>query len=302
MDIVKGTKNFKYNNTAITLGKFDAFHKGHMSLVKQVVDSKKNGMIPILFTFDVSPYEIVADNNINYVISKEEKYEICEKAGIDVVVEYPFDRDTMHMEAERFVEKVLIEQLGAVRIVVGKDFRFGSERKGDVALLEQYSDVFEVVAVEKKRENKEIISSSAIREAVLEGNIEKANEMLGHPLRYSGEIIHGKQLGRKIGAPTINIKVEENRIFPPFGVYGSMVRIDGKLYRGITNIGMNPTVSNDSKIKVETHLIDEDVNVYGERADILLKTFVRREKKFHSVEELGKQIEADIEKVKAVTM
>lgn len=302
MEIISGTKQFKYNNTAITLGKFDAFHKGHMCLVRQVADSKKEGMIPVLFTFDISPYELVADNNIKYVISRQEKYEICEKSGIDVMIEYPFDNETMNMDAEKFVERILIGQLGAARIIVGKDFHFGKDRKGDVELLKKYKDVFEVIAVDKMCEKGEVISSSAIRQAIADGNIEKANVMLGHELSYSGKIVHGKQLGRKIGAPTINIKVEENRIFPPYGVYGSAVSIDGRTYRGITNIGLNPTVSSDNNIKVETHLIDENVQVYGECAKVNLKTFVRHERKFGDVEELKKQIMADIEKVKAMKM
>lgn len=297
MQIIKNTRTFKLENTAITIGKFDAFHKGHMSLIEKVVECKKEGLLAVLFTFDRSPYEYLSDNSVKYIISREEKYEICEKAGIDVVIEYPFDCETINMEPDEFVQNILVEQLSVSKIIVGKDFHFGKQRKGDVEFLKQYK-TFEVIALEKKRSEAGVISSSAIREAILKADIPLANEMLGHDLKYNGNIIHGKKLGRKIGAPTINIDVEDDRLLPPFGVYATKVFIDSKWYNGITNIGLNPTVSDTQNVKVETHLIDENVDVYGEKATIYIKAFIRCEKKFDNIEQLQQQIMSDIEKVK----
>lgn len=298
MKIIRGTKEFKLNNTAVTLGKFDGMHKGHMSLVNQVVSCGGSGLVPVLFTFDTSPNEVVSQNKMKYIIDSDEKYEICRKSGIDTVIEYPFDQDTMHMDAEEFIEKIIIKQLDAKKVAVGKDFNFGRDRKGNVSLLKSMAGSYELIVKDKVLYGTNEISSTYIRQCIQNGEIEKANYMLGREYSISGEIIYGKMLGRTIGVPTINMGVRGDKVLPPFGVYATITQIDGTEYKGITNIGNNPTVSADNSIKVETHLFECSRELYGMTARVRFYRFIRSEKKFSGVDELRRNMQHDIKTVK----
>lgn len=294
MEVISKTKDFKLNNTAVTLGKFDGMHIGHMSLVQEVTLSKKDGLTPVLFTFDTSPYEVVGGSKMEYILDSKEKYNICRDSGIEVVIEYPFDKGTMMMEAEEFVNKIIIGRLGAKKVVVGKDFKFGRDRKGDAGLLLAMAKDYELSVKEKVLCGNKEISSTLIRDYIKCGNIEEANRMLGRMFAISGKIVYGRQIGRTIGFPTINIKVCEEKILPKFGVYASITVIGKKEYGGITNIGFNPTVSSDYAVKAETHLLGCNEELYGREAKVRLVKYIRGEKKFNSLDELKNQIEDDI--------
>lgn len=298
MKVISKIRQFKLNNSAVTLGKFDGLHMGHMSLVNEVVNARRLGLVPVLFTFDISPYELVGGNSVKYILDDYEKYRICEQAGIEVVIEYPFDEHTMAMDADAFVKNVLIDQIDAKEVVVGNDFSFGKDRSGTTETLKKYRDYFNLIIKDKVLMQKSEISSTLIRDMIINGEIEKANEMLGHPLSFRSMIVRGKQIGRTIGMPTVNITVGDERLLPPLGVYASEVVIGNKKYKGITNIGINPTVSSDTDIKVETHLLECNEDLYGEMAQIKILKFIRREKKFDSLEQLKAQIESDINIVK----
>lgn len=294
MEVISRTKDFKFNNTAVTLGKFDGMHIGHMSLVQEVILSKRDGLTPVIFTFDTSPYEVVDGKKMKYILDSKEKYDICKNAGIEVVIEYPFDKDTMMMDADEFVSKVLLEKLGAKKIVVGRDFKFGKDRQGNTELLSAMSDKYELFVKEKILFDNKEISSTIIRKYIQNGEIEKANRMLGRMFSINGKIICGRKIGRTLGFPTINLKVSDEKILPRFGVYASIAEIDKKMYKGITNIGFNPTVSSEDSIKAETHLLDCNEDLYGRKAEIKLFKYIRDEKKFNSLDELKCQIKDDI--------
>lgn len=294
MEVISGTKEFKLNNTAVTLGKFDGMHKGHMSLLREVIKSKEDGLTPVLFTFDTSPYEVVDGRKMKYILDCREKYDICRNEGIEVVIEYPFDKDTMSMDADEFVSKVLLEKLGAKKIVVGRDFNFGRDRKGNTEMLSEMSDKYELLVKEKILFDNKEISSTIIRKYIQDGQIEKANRMLGRMFSITGIIVCGRKIGRTLGFPTINLKVSDEKILPRFGVYASIAEIDNKIYKGITNIGFNPTVSSEDSIKAETHLLDCNEDLYGRKAEIKLFKYIRDEKKFNSLDELKNQIKDDI--------
>lgn len=300
MEVISRTKDFKLNNTAVTLGKFDGMHKGHMSLLNEVVKSKKDGLTPVLFTFDTSPYEVVDGRKMRYILDYQDKYDICKNEGIEVVIEYPFDKDTMMMEADEFVSKVLLDKLGAKKVVVGRDFKFGRDRKGNIKLLDSMSGEYELMVKEKVLFDNKEISSTIIRKYIQDGRIEKANILLGRMFSITGIIMHGRQIGRTIGFPTVNLKVSDEKILPRFGVYASVAEIDKKEYRGITNIGINPTVSNEETIKAETHLLDCNEDLYGKEAKIKLVRYIRDEKKFEGLDELKKQIKDDIRFVESL--
>ena len=188
-------------------------------------------------------------------------------------MECPFVEAVSKIEAETFIKEILVEQFHAKYIVVGTDFHFGYQKKGDYHMLQQYSGEYgyEVEVIEKKCYEDREISSTYIKEEVKKGNMKLVTQLLGYPYTVTGEVQYGKQLGRKLGFPTMNIVAEKEKLLPPNGVYVSSIRIDGMLYGGISNIGCKPTVS-----------------------EVALYEYVRPEKKFHSVEMLRKQVEQDI--------
>lgn len=294
MKVISKTKEFQLNNTAVTLGKFDGMHKGHMSLVQEVIQSKERGLMPVLFTFDTSPYELVHGRKVKYILDNEEKYKIWQRAGIEVVIEYPFDKETMQMEPEAFINDVLLDRLGAKEIVVGEDFSFGKGCRGNAAMLAAMSGCYELKVKQKILYEGTEISSTFIRKCIQNGEIKKANDMLGRPFTISGKVMHGQQIGRTMGIPTINLQVRKEKILPPFGVYASVTEIDSKEYKGITNIGMNPTVSDEKSVKIETHLLDCTKEMYGMKAEVGLYEYIRGEKKFAGLDELKNQIQKDI--------
>lgn len=301
MQIIKGTKEFRLKNTIVTLGKFDGMHLGHRCLIDEVIRQKRQGDTTVLFTFDVSPYEIVGGKKMTYILDHRQKQEYCKNMGIDVLIEYPFDRETRDMDAVRFVEDVIIDRLDARKIIVGNDFSFGKNRAGNTLLLEKMAGSYELITKEKVLFQGEEISSTYIRKCILTGKIEKANAMLGRAFSYDGIVVKGKRIGRSIGIPTINIVPKKDKMIPPFGAYMSDVVIDGKTYRSITNVGHNPTVSSDESIKVETNLLDEAMNLYDKQVEVRLLKFIRPEMKFGNLDELKRQIEKDIDEVKRLS-
>lgn len=296
MQYITGTKEFNFKNTVVTLGKFDGLHKGHRKLLETLGVYKKEGYTTIVFSFNVAPKKLISGEDTRYILTKEEKRIFNEKCGVDVFIEYPFDHETSKLGAEEFVYNVLLKQLDVKKIVCGIDFKFGHNRKGDINLLEKLGEKygFQVIAIKKEQFSHKDISSTVIREELLKGNIEIINEMLGYPYTLIGEVVHGKQLGRTLGSPTLNIIPPKSKLLPPNGVYFTKTIVDGKVYNGITNIGFKPTVSDESAIGVETHLFDFEGDLYGERLEIKFCKFVRNEKKFESVESLREQILADI--------
>lgn len=301
MQIIKGTKEFKLNNSIVTLGKFDGMHLGHKCLLDEVLRQKIPGDTAVLFTFDVSPYEILGGRKMTYILDHHQKQEYCKNNGIDVLIEYPFDRETRDMEAVDFIENVIIGQLDAKKVIVGKDFSFGKNRSGNIELLKKMAVSYDVIAKEKVMFQGEEISSTYIRKCISSGKIEKANAMLGRAFSYDGIVVKGKQIGRSIGIPTINIIPKKDKMIPPFGVYMSDVVAEGEIYKGITNVGHNPTVSNDDSIKVETNLLEQSLNLYDKHVEVRLISFIRPEMRFANLTELKMQIGKDIENVKKRT-
>lgn len=289
MRIFDETKDICLKNTAVTLGKFNAMHLGHQSLISEI--KKEKGLEITLFSFDTAKIM-----NQPVVMTKEERIEICSKLGMDNVIFYPVNEETMSIEPENFIKDILINQLDSKVIVTGKDFRFGKNRRGDISLLEKYSNEYgyQLKVVDSVTDGDVKVSSTDIKQYLKEGNIEKANEMLGYRYFIMGEVIKGRQLGRTIDTRTINVSVDDNKIVPLKGVYKTNVVVESKRFLSITNIGINPTVGYDNNIKVETHILDFDGNLYGKKVKIEFIKFIRNEHKFSSMEELKRQILLDI--------
>lgn len=297
MEIIKEIQQLPWENTALTIGKFDGVHIGHRILLGKVLAAKNQGCTPTVFSFDMLPVNFLKHQQVPLLLTETEKEEVLEKLGMKRYVLFPFQEKTAFMEPEQFVKEILVDTMKVKQLFVGMDFRFGRNRKGDVKLLEklsvQYGFSFE--AVKKYRYHGAEVSSSRIRDCISKGQLEEAKEMLGVPYSISGEIIHGRRLGHTIGVPTLNQTMPDGKIVPRFGVYCARVTIDGNVYHGVANVGCKPTVQPETVCGVETHLFDCTETLYGKTAKTELLSFVRPEQKFASLQELRMQLLQDIQ-------
>lgn len=302
MRYIKNTLDFDtHHRSVITLGKFDGLHRGHMLLVNRILEiGKKEGFETVIFTFSVPPSSRVSNQPAHMLLTNEEKRLRLEKLGVDRLVECPFDDSVMHMEPERFIEEILVKKLRVACIVVGTDFRFGYQRRGDAAMLERLGPSlgFSVEIVPKAKEDGREIGSTWIKEELRKGRIEKVTQLLGYPYTIREEIVHGRALGRTIGVPTINQIPVREKLLPPYGVYVSETEVRGHRFYGMTNIGVKPTVK-ENFTGVETYLFDCGLDLYGETAEVKLLHFQRRERKFPSVEALREQLKKDEQDARA---
>lgn len=280
--------------SVVTLGKFDGVHIGHQKLMQRALEIGASGYETVVFTFDVSPLVKLGTRIKRTILTNEERRLLLEKNGIDCLIECPFVPEIIQMKPEDFVREILVKQLRAAYVVIGPDFHFGHERAGTPELLQemgaQYGFRVEILSKETRQDR--AVSSTWIREVLQEGKIEKVNELLGYPYSVLGKVVHGRQLGRTWGLPTINQIPENGKLLPPFGVYASRTFIKGKEFFGISNVGVKPTVEVPFA-GVETYLFDCDEDLYDEEAWVEFYHFVRPECKFDSVEELKEQIQRD---------
>ncbi|MCI7104785.1 MAG: bifunctional riboflavin kinase/FAD synthetase [Lachnobacterium sp.] len=297
MQYIHNTFDFKIEeDTVITLGKFDGLHRGHELLMENLLNwREKYRYKAVVFTFDIPPRQQVNGVDTRVLTTNEEKRAIFERSGVDYLIECPFTPEVMCMEPKAFIEW-MVNALHARCFVIGNDFRFGHNRAGDYEVLRQYAVEFgyEVVVLDKIQEDGRDISSTYIREEIGQGHIEKANNLLGYEFFAKSMIIHGKQLGRKIGIPTINMEFPPEKLLPPNGVYVTRVLMDGVWHKGVTNVGCKPTVSDSHLIGVETHILDFSGNVYGKEAEVCFLHYIRPEQKFASIEDLQAQMERDV--------
>ena len=296
MIYLRGTTDFNIEeSTVITFGKFDGIHRGHRLLLDTVLEKKADDLKAVVFTFDIPPRKKVEDDRGDVLTTNEEKMHIFENIGIDYVVECPFTEEIRNMDAVDFI-RMMVEKLHVKYMVVGTDFHFGHNRMGDYQLLLEYADKFgyEVQVIEKIQSDGRDISSTYIREYIKEGNIEKANELLGYSFFVQGIVEHGKEIGRTIGFPTVNLVPEADKLLPPFGVYITKILIGGEEYCGITNVGCKPTIEGDNPIGVETHVLDFSDDVYDMAVEVEFLHRIRAEVKFASIDELKAQLQQDI--------
>lgn len=283
--------------TAVAIGKFDGIHIGHQKLLARILEKKQEGFVACVFTFDPPPDVLFGKRTMKELTTREEKRILFEKMGVDILIEFPLNKETAATLPEDFVRRILAEQMNTGFIAAGTDLSFGKYGAGNSELLMSMQDEcgFEVEIIDKVCKDGREISSTYVREAVAEGDMELAEELLGEPYTVCGEVLHGNRLGRTLGMPTINQLPPENKLLPPFGVYYSEVELDGNVYKGITNIGLKPTVNKGEGVGVETFIYNFNQDVYGDMVQVKLFHFKRPECKFDNVEELKKQIKADVE-------
>ncbi|MBQ5431214.1 MAG: bifunctional riboflavin kinase/FAD synthetase [Lachnospiraceae bacterium] len=294
MKIVHGIENYKARGpAAVTIGKFDGIHSGHALLTERIKDCPQ--MTSVMITFETSPRSVLYEPGLKKLITEQERNAYLKKKGLDVLLVLPFDDDMIHMSAEDFIA-MLVKKLKMQYLAVGDDFTFGFQGKGNVTLLQHLSVAygFRLDVVEKLSKDGLVISSTAIRGMIANGEIQRANEFLGHPYFIYGPVIHGNHIGTQIGIPTINLAPPEDKLLPPNGVYITKVDIEGRIYHGITDVGFKPTISlATDRVVVETHLLDYSANLYEKFATVIFLSYVREEKKFDSMEALTAQIRKD---------
>lgn len=296
MKYIRNTTDFYIEeNTVISLGKFDGFHRGHGRLLEHLEKKKKEGLKTVIFTFDIPPKRSVEGLEAKVLTTNEEKMHMFEQNGIDYLIECPFTPEIMCMEPEDFLEKI-VRQLHVCCIVAGEDFRFGHNRRGDGSMLRSYAKRYgyEALIVEKIKEDERDISSTFVREEIAKGNIGKANRLLGYRYFVTSVVEHGNRIGRTIGIPTINQIPAKEKLLPPNGVYITEVFIDDRKYCGVTNVGHKPTIPGENPIGVETHLLDFSADIYEKAVTVEFLEMIRPERKFASIEDLKAQMMNDI--------
>lgn len=298
MDYIREIQAYQCKKkSAVTLGKFDGLHRGHQKLIQKICEKKEKFHVKtIVFAFDMNPFFRQKGLVRKGITTNEERKERLSQV-VDVLVECPFDERISTMTAEDFIEKILVQTFHAKYIVVGTDFRFGFEKKGDVAMLAAYAEKngYELTVVSKEMFGNREISSTYIREELEKGHLENVNQMLGYPYTISGMVEHGKQLGRTLGFPTLNVHPSDEKMLPPKGVYMTNTFVDGQIYHGLSNVGFKPTVADEHRMLIETFLFDYNGNAYGKEVRTQLLHYKRPEQKFDSVDELKAQIDTDID-------
>ncbi len=295
-----------FHNAVITIGNFDGVHIGHQALFHTVMEQAdmRNGTA-IAMTFEPHPIRVLKNNGHPPLITPyAQKIELIGKSGIDVLICVPFTRKFAAITAKEFVLDVLLERMGVQVIVVGKDYTFGKNREGNLNLLKSYAEVFdfELIVVDWIPVSNNIssrISSTRIRELLMEGKVSQAHNLLGRYYQISGVVSPGRNRGGKLlGFPTANIKLKEE-LYPKNGIYAVTVDCLGKRYQGVANIGYSPTFD-DNELTVEVHILDFNADLYGQSINVKFIERIRDEIKFSGIDALSQQIADDVLKARDI--
>ncbi|MDD2821783.1 MAG: bifunctional riboflavin kinase/FAD synthetase [Flavobacterium sp.] len=289
--------------TILTLGTFDGVHIGHKKILEKITQNTENEKYEsLVLTFFPHPRMILQEESaIKLLNTITEKIDLLEKTGIENLVIHPFDESFSRLTAEEFVREILVEQFHIQKIIIGHDHRFGRNRTANIDDLIDFGKKygFEVEQISAQEINEISVSSTKIRNALEEGDIVLANKYLGYEYFLTGTIIKGKQLGRTIGFPTANLKIEENyKLIPRNGVYIVSSIINNKTVFGMMNIGFNPTVNGENQT-IEIHFFDFEADLYHQKITVSLLHRIRSEQKFDSVVLLKEQLEKDQNYAKA---
>ncbi len=290
------------DKTAVALGNFDGLHLGHRVVMEDAVRTATDpGMKSLCFTFSNHPFNFILQrpdddpDAVKLICTEDEKIELVREMGFDILVNVPFDETVMKMKADEFFHDIIVQKLNAGYISIGFNYTYGARAEGRPEKLRDACReegigirVHDAVIVQEQ-----VVSSTLIRELIGKGDMETTAAMLGRPYSFAGSIMHGKKLGSAMGIPTANIPVPPRQMLPPDGVYFSRLAVGGKTYSSVSNLGLNPTVSDSSTRRIETFIFDFDSDVYGKNIIVYFDHFSRAERKFPDKESLFAQIEQD---------
>lgn len=300
MKVYTDLNSFQAKKPVVTIGVFDGVHKGHTAIISRLVEKAKelNGESVVLTLWPHPRIFLKKETGNLYLLnSLDEKEMLIEKQRIDHLVIVPFNEKTRQMSACSFIEEILVSKIGVEHLLIGYDHHFGKGGKGDIrdiqACAEKYN--FQVERFEAKREEGTEVSSTIIRNALLEGNLQKANKYLGYHYFIKGRVVGGHRIGKKIGFPTANIELADSyKLIPKDGVYAIRANLSGKIMDGMLNIGYRPTVDRHGyKKSIEAHIFDFNDDIYNREIIIYMIQRIRDEKKFNNVDELVEQLKVD---------
>jgi riboflavin kinase/FMN adenylyltransferase len=286
-------------NPVLTIGTFDGVHIGHKKIIDQLnEEATKIGGESVLFTFFPHPRMVIfpESHGLKLIQTQEEKLEKLKEMGLQNVIVFPFTFEFSRLTALEFVRDMLVNQLHVKKLVIGYDHQFGKNREGSIHFLRDVAETYEFEVIEIPAQDIAAVhvSSTKIREALLSGDIEKANDYLGAPFELIGKVVKGKQLGRTIGFPTANLKLaNELKIIPQNGVYAVKVFYQENCFEGMMNIGIRPTIESENDTTIEVHIFDFDQTIYGESLRVELSKKTRDEQKFNGIEALKNQLKLD---------
>lgn len=288
-----------FKNAVITIGTFDGVHKGHQQIIRQVKEEAEEiGGETVIITFHPHPRSIVPGREpVSVLTTRAEKIELLGKMGIDYLVIIPFDLNFSQQSATSFIQNFLVEKFHPHTVIIGYDHRFGKGREGDYQLMEKMGNHFgfSVKEIPEQVLNDVAVSSTKIREAIMNGEIESANNYLGHAYFFEGKVVEGKKLGRTLGFPTANIEVDDTeKLIPSNGVYAVEIQIEHSLdlLKGMMNIGFRPTAGGTSRT-IEVHVFNFAKDIYGKPVRVFVEYFLRKEIKFPGLDALKDQLKND---------
>ena len=292
--------NKKHHKGVIAIGNFDGIHLGHQKVINEARKKAKSKKLPFgIITFEPVPVMYFNSKIKNHRINSLEQKKIqLKKLKLDFLIIIKFNKIFSSLTAEKFIKEIIYNKTKCSFLYVSKNFKFGYKRKGNIQTLKKYEKLynFKCLIIRPYKKNKKIISSTLIREKIINGKIREANTLLNREWNIKGKVIKGRQLGRKIGFPTCNLQLNDY-IVPRNGVYAVKVKGSNFNKKGIANVGFRPTF-NGKKLLLETNIFGIDKNLYNKEIDISFKKFIRQEKKFKNLEHLKKQIKIDIKKAK----
>ncbi|MDN5370536.1 MAG: riboflavin kinase / adenylyltransferase [Shewanella sp.] len=305
MELIRGIHNIqtRHRGCVLTIGNFDGVHRGHAEVIANLVKKARQLELPAtLMTFEPQPQELFAGQNAPARISLlRDKIALLAELGVDRLLCVRFDKKFAQLPPEQFIESLLVDKLGVRYLVVGDDFCFGQQRRGNFDMLKQAGEQhgFAVVNTDSFLVGDQRVSSTMVRDALAKGNLELTRRLLGHPFTLSGRVVHGQQLGRTLGFPTANIALKR-QVVPVRGVFAVRLSWPGSTpFDGVANVGFRPTVKGQNCL-LEVNLFDFSGDLYGQRVEVELVAKIRDEKPFHSLDALQKQIMNDADKAKAL--
>lgn len=290
------TGQFKIEEpTAVTIGNFDGIHLGHQELINNVLKyGEKENLKSVVFSFEPHPMEFFGKyGEFKTMFSVDEKKLIIEKLGVDILIQYPFNHNFSSLAPAEFMN-LLVEKTNCRVLVVGENYCFGKDRVGNIDTLKKLGQErgIRVIGIPRVKFNDVRVSSTRIRGLINYGDMETVTKLLNKPYFAMGIIVHGDERGRTMNFPTINIEPPLKKLLPPDGVYFSRVWLDGQVYSGMSNIGVNPTFDGEAR-KIETNIFDFNKEVYGKKAIVAFYKRIRNERKFKDINELSEQLKED---------
>lgn len=297
MNIIKSLSTYTSTTPlSLSIGMFDGVHKGHQSIIKKLnVIAEKKNLESAVFTFWPHPRKVFnPDEELHLLNTIDEKTYLLEKNGVQNLFLKEFDEPFRNLTGEEFVKQILVEKLNVKHLIIGYDHTFGKNKSGDFQLLKKMAPEFgfEVEQVEAVDFHDRHISSTQIRNALLDGNVKEAAEMLGYVYSVSGTVIHGKKIGRTIGYPTANIEVNPLKLLPKKGAYIVDVFVKNAQFKGMLSIGTNPTIGENS-VSTEVYILNFSEDIYGEEISVNFREFLHDEIKFESMEKLIERLDED---------